>query len=283
MFHPRLVFLALGDLDEGLAGIDLLTDELDDLGRGALHQLGTGHIDLKAGVLLDHLGAGERIVVGQVHTLGLFVELHDAQVGNHHLGTTVAGQAGALTTARAVHPAAGGDVVDLLHEAAFLVLHHDDGVAVGSDAVGAAGTGETGLGLDIVALAVDAGGVHVAVGIDLGAADEGNQTVGIVEPLVGLKADETDVGPLHGAVSHEAVVAHGAGHLNRIAVHQAALHDGMAGGANSPLGQGGADQRKAGAHDHDLVLLDVLSDGVSLHLLLSIIRIISHCYVPPNS
>ena len=154
---------------------------------------------------------GEGIVVSQVHPLGLLVELHDAQVGDHHLGTAVAGQAGALTAAGAVHPAAGGDVVDLLHEAALLVLHHDDGVAVGGDAVGAAGAGEPGLGLDIVALAVDAGGVHVAVGIDLGAADEGDQPVRVVQPLVGLKADEADVGPLHGAVSHEAVVAHRAG------------------------------------------------------------------------
>ena len=46
-------------------------------------------------------------------------------------------------------------------------------------------------------------------------------------------------------VSHEAVVTHGAGDLHRGAVHQAALHDGVAGGADRPLGQGGADQGKA--------------------------------------
>ena len=50
------------------------------------------------------------------------------------------------------------------------MLHHDDGVAVGGNAVGAAGTGEAGLGLDIVAVAEDTGGVDVAVGIDLSAA-----------------------------------------------------------------------------------------------------------------
>ena len=160
------------------------------------------------------------------------------------------------------------------------MLHHDDGVAVGGDAVGAAGAGEAGHGLHIVALAVDAGGVHVAVGVDLGAADEGNEAVLVVEPLVGLKADEADVGPLHGAVGHKAVVAHGAGDLHGGAVHQAALHDGMAGGANHPLGQGGADQRKAGAHDDDLVLFDVFGDGVSLTLLFGNL-IFSHFYVPP--
>ena len=231
-------------------------------------------------VLLDHLRGGEGIVVSQIHPLGLLVELHDAQVGDDHLGTAVAGQAGALTAAGAVHPAAGGDVVDLLHEAALLVLHHDDGIAEGGDAVGAAGAGEPGLGLDIVALAIDAGGVHVAVRIDLGAADEGDEPVSVVQPLVGLKADEADVGPLNGAVSHEAVIAHRTGDLHRGAVHQAALHDGVAGGADHPLGQRGADQRKAGAHDDDLILLDVLRDGIGLHFLLGVLRIISHCRKP---
>ena len=181
-----------------------------------------------------------------------------------------------FSAAGAVHPAAGGDVVDLLHETALLVLHHDDGVAVGGDAVGAAGTGETGHGLDVVALAVDAGGVDVAVGVDLGAADEGDQTVLVVQPLIGLEADEADVGPLHGAVSHEAVVTDGTGNLDGVAVHQAALNDGMAGGAHNSLGQRSADQGQTGTDDNDLVLLDVLGDGVSLHFLLRILGIISH-------
>ena len=168
----------------------------------------------------------------------------------------------------------------MLHEAALLMLHHDDGVAVSSDAVSAAGAGKAGHGLHIVALAVDAGRVHVAVGVDLGAADEGDEPVLVVEPLVGLKADEADVGPLHGAVGHKAVVAHRAGHLHRGAVHQAALHDGVAGGANHPLGQGGADEGKSGAHDDDLILLDVLGDGVCLTLLLGDL-ILSHFSVPP--
>ena len=104
-----------------------------------------------------------------------------------------------------------------------------------------------------------------------------------MQPLVGLKANEADVGPLHGAVSHEALVTHGAGDLHGGAVHQAALYDGMTGGADSPLGQGGADQGKAGAHDDDLVLFDVLSNGVSLHFLLGILCIIRHCHNLPTS
>ena len=163
------------------------------------------------------------------------------------------------------------------------MLHHDDGVAVSGDTVGAAGTGEAGLGLDIIALAVDAGGVHVAVGIDLGAADEGDQAVLVVQPLICLETDEADVGPLHSTVGHKAVVTHGTGNLHGGAVHQAALHDGVAGGADRPLGQGGADQGKAGAHDDDLVLFDVLSNGVSLHFLLGILCIIRHCHNLPTS
>ena len=163
------------------------------------------------------------------------------------------------------------------------MLHHDDGVAVGGDAVGAAGAGKPGLGLDVVTLAVDTGGVHIAIGVDLGAADKGDEPVLVVEPLVGLKPDEAHVGPLDSAVSHKAVVTHRAGDLHRGTVHQPALHDGVAGGAYHPLGKGGADQWKTGAHNDDLVLFDVLGDGVSLHLLLGILGIISHVYVPPCS
>ena len=84
-------------------------------------------------------------------------------------------------------------------------------------------------------------------------------------------------------MGHEAVVTHGAGDLHGGAVHQAALHDGVAGGADRPLGQGGADQGKAGAHDDDLILLDVLGNGVSLHFLFGVLGVIGHCNVPPNS
>ncbi len=233
----------------------------------------------EAGVLLYHLGGGERIVVGEVHALGLLVELHDTEVGNDHLGTAVAGKACALTAAGAVHPAARGDVVDVIHEAALLVLHHDDGVAVGGNAVGAAGTGETGGGLQVVALAEDAGGVHVAVRVDLSAADEGNETILVVQPLVGLEADEADVGPLHGAVRHEAVITDGTGDLNGVAVHQAGLNDGVAAGADRALGEGRTDQGQTRTDDDDLVFLDVLSNGISLHFLLGILRIIRHFYL----
>ncbi|MPN25308.1 hypothetical protein SDC9_172716 [bioreactor metagenome] len=153
------------------------------------------------------------------------------------------------------------------------MLHHDDGVAVGGDAVGPAGPGEAGLGVVIVA---DAGGVHVAEGVDLRAADKGDEPVFTMKPLVGLKADEADVGPLHGAVGHKAVVAHAAGHLHGVAVHQAALHDGVAGGADNPLGQRCADQRQTRSHNDNLVRLNVFGDGEGLHFLLGIICIIRH-------
>ena len=48
--------LFLGDLDEGLAGVDLLADETDDLGGRRLKHLGAGAVDLKAGILLNDLG-----------------------------------------------------------------------------------------------------------------------------------------------------------------------------------------------------------------------------------
>ena len=97
--------------------------------------------------------------------------------------------------------------------------------------------------------------------------------------LYGDEADEADVGPLHGAVSHEAVVADGAGNFNGVAVHQTGLNDGVAGGADSSLGQRSTDQGKTGTDDNDLVLLDVLGDGVSLHFLFGILGIISHFYI----
>ena len=75
------------------------------------------------------------------------------------------------------HPIVESGLMDVLHKAALLMLHHDDGIAVSSDAVSAAGAGKAGHGLHIVALAVDAGRVHVAVGVDLGAADEGDEPV----------------------------------------------------------------------------------------------------------
>ena len=170
----------------------------------------------------------------------------------------------------------------MVDEAALLVLHHDDGVAVGGNAVGAAGTGETGGGLQVVALAENAGGVHVAVRVDLRAADEGDETILVVQPLVGLEADEADVGPLHGAVRHEAVVADGAGDLNGVAVHQTRLDDGVAAGADRALGKGRTDQRKTRTDDDDLVFLNILSNGIRLHFLFCVLRIIRHFNTPPN-
>ena len=46
---------------------------------------------------------GERIEVGQIHPLGLLVKLHDAQIGDDHLGTAVAGQARTVITSYSIH------------------------------------------------------------------------------------------------------------------------------------------------------------------------------------
>lgn len=132
-------WLLLGDLDKCLAGIDLLADHADDFRIGRFDRNGAGHIDLKSGVLDDVLGGRGGIVAGEVHSLGLLVELHNAAVGNDHLGSAVGGQALLGTAVGTVDIAGAGDVVDLVHEAALLVLHHDDGVGEGGDAVGAAG------------------------------------------------------------------------------------------------------------------------------------------------
>src|SRR5574344_1450565 len=152
-FYVNDTCLFLGNLDEGLTGVDLFTDETDDLRGRCFEHLRTGAVDLKAGVFLNDLGRDAWEHVSAVHTLGLVVKLHDAKVGHDHLRTAVAGKTCALASSGTVHPAAGGDVVHMVDEAALLMLHHDDGVAIGGNAVCATGAGEAGGGLEVVALA----------------------------------------------------------------------------------------------------------------------------------
>ena len=71
----------------------------------------------------------------------------------------------------------------------------------------------------------DTGGVYISVGVDLSAADEGNDSLVVMQPVIGLKADEADVRPLAAAVRHEAQVAYGTRNLDGGAVHEAALND----------------------------------------------------------
>ena len=115
------------------------------------------------------------------------------------------------------------------------MLDHDDRVCKGRDSVGSAGTGETGLGIVVIA---DAGGVYISVGVNLSAADEGDQSLVVMKPLVCLETDETDIGPLNAAVSHETKVTYGTGYLDGGAVHQAALNDQVALGCEQSLRNG---------------------------------------------
>ena len=105
------------------------------------------------------------------------------------------------------------------------MLNHDNGICEGCDSVGTAGTGESGLGMMII---TDTGRVYVSVRIDLSAADERDQSLIIMKPLIGLEADEADIGPLNTAVSHETKVTYGTGNLDGGAVHQTALNDQVA-------------------------------------------------------
>ena len=102
------------------------------------------------------------------------------------------------------------------------MLNHDDCVVEGSDSVCSAGTCETSLWIVIV---TDAGGVHVSVRIDLSTADEGDDTIAVMQPVVCLKSDETDIWPLASAVCHETEVAYGTRNLDRGAVHKTGLND----------------------------------------------------------
>ena len=156
------------------------------------------------------------------------------------------------------------------------MLHHDHSITEGSDSVCTAGACETGLGLHIVTLSEDTCGVYVSVGVDLCAADKGDQTILVMEPLIGLKANETDVGPLNGTMGHETVIANRTRNLYRRTVHKSALYDGMAAGAYRTLCKRSANERKACANDNDLIFFNALCNGICLHFLFCILCIISH-------
>ena len=153
------------------------------------------------------------------------------------------------------------------------MLHHDDRVDEGGDAVRAARTGEPG---DRVVIVADAGRVDVAVSVDLCAADERDHTGGVMQPLVGLEADVPDIRPLHRTVRHQADVADTAGNLDRSAVHKAALDDQGAVGGVDAFCQRSADQRQAGSDDRDLSIADRFGDRNRLHFSIGIVGVVSH-------
>ena len=102
------------------------------------------------------------------------------------------------------------------------MLDHDDCVVECSDRVRTTGTCETCLRIVVV---TDTCGVYVTVRVDLSAADESNDTIIVVDPVVCLETDETDVRPLATAVSHETKVTYGTRNLDRVTVHKTGLYD----------------------------------------------------------
>lgn len=136
------------------------------------------------------------------------------------------------------------------------MLHHDDRIGIGCNAVCAARTSETGLRMMIV---TNRGGVYVTIGVDLRTADESDETVFLMEVFVDFKTDETNVRPNGTAVSHESQVTNGTRYFNRGAVHEATFYDDVAVRSIDSLSNAGTDQGEPGPNGYDLTILICLA------------------------
>ena len=122
------------------------------------------------------------------------------------------------------------------------------------------------------------GGVDIAVRVNFSAADEGDHSVSVLEPLVGLEANVANRRPLHRAVRHEAAVTDRGGNLNGIAVDQAALNNECAAGGKYLLGNSCADERKTCSNNRDMIVGDRAGNRNCLHFFVGVIRVVSHYF-----
>src|SRR5262249_3902095 len=123
------------------------------------------------GRLPDLLQGDAGVQAADLHAPGVFVVGQDGQVGDDAVRPGGGRQAGCLAGPRAGQVTRRGQEVELLDEAAAVVVGDDeDAPAERAQVVGAAAAGQAHLRAGVVA---DDGRVEVAVSVDLGAAQEG--------------------------------------------------------------------------------------------------------------
>src|SRR5207244_5330005 len=141
------------------------------LAWGSRRRRRTGQVQGKARGLLYLLQLDAWVKAQNVHPLAAGVVSHDGEIGDHAIRAGARGQTSGLASAGTSEIAWGGQDVELVHEAAAVVIgHHQDVPAQRSTIIGAAAACKAYAWPDIVA--ADHRRVEIAVGIDLGAAQK---------------------------------------------------------------------------------------------------------------
>src|SRR5947208_13963753 len=155
-----------------------LAHELELLIGGRLgHAQMRSEVEGKSGVVLKSFPSDARIERDHLHAPFLVLEAEHRQIRHHT--KRGAGEQTALTPRVAAMQVSGaGDEIDLLDEAALLVLHRYDHLRERSDVVAAASSRQAGLGAQRIA---DERAIQIAVLIDLGAAHESDVDVAALE------------------------------------------------------------------------------------------------------
>src|SRR5436190_16002473 len=158
-------------------GIEL-AQELELLVSGRLGDAEMGReVEGKPGVVLKRLAADARIERDHLHAPLLGFESEHREIG-HHAEHAASKEAAASPRLAAAQVSGTGDEIDMLDEAALLVLHRHDHLRERGDVVAAPRPRQSGLGPRRIA---DERAVQIAVLVDLRAAHESDVDVAALQ------------------------------------------------------------------------------------------------------
>ena len=161
--------------DEIALGIDDFPDQADLFNRGwfkGVHVIRNNQFETGCFLYALDSFAGESR--NQFHPLGLIVKAHDSFSGDDPVGALPGHSGAPAGVGRAVQVTGAGDIVNLFVKPPGFVHHDDDSALAGAGHVArAAAAGQADLGLLITFRERSHhGGVEVAIGVNLSAADE---------------------------------------------------------------------------------------------------------------
>ena len=226
--------------------------------------------EVEAGVVLDLLARHARIETRDLHPPLLVVEREDGKLGDD--AQHAAERQPAVGAAGAAADEAGtGDEIDLVDEAAFLVLHRHDHVGEARNVVAAAGPGQAHRRLLRIA---DEGRIEVAVLVDLRAPHEAHVDIAALEQEQHIGAAEHHVGALGAAL-----VVGGRGKLAGFheSPDHAAFEQDRQARAAQPLRERGGQQRNAHPGEHHLPFLELAGAQDGQRFLRIVAIGFSHC------